>query len=304
MGYWFIYFYGTEDGREVKLGKTKQAPTDRRLQHENSQGHHQPMRTLAVVLGQAADEAALKRYFSPYRSRKRSQEWIEAGEGMRGYLRWLRGQSHVATGELDLDALTPVDSSFWLPNGERSKHPTQLRLEESDPWSDLHTDHVAEGDFYTHPTLIEAATKTMGSITLDPASCREANSVVGAESYYSFRENGLLREWHGNVWLNPPFGNWGEWAPKTIAEWFSGRVEQMCLLSSSRVSTSQQFHPIVRHADAVFVACGRFAFWGPKALAPDEGHFIFYFGANVAQFADAFASLGTVYVNDGQKVAA
>jgi hypothetical protein len=297
VGYWYIYFYGTEDGNEVKLGKTRQAPTDRRLQHENQHGHDQPMRTLAVVLGQAADEAVLKRHFAPWRSRTRSQEWIEAGEEMRGYLRWLRGQSHVATGELDLAALTPVDSAYWLPTSDRYQQPRQLRLADDDPWSDLHVDHVAEGDFYTHPVLIEAATKAMGSIDLDPASCREANTVVGATQYWGFRENGLLQEWGGNVWLNPPFGNWAEWVPKTIAEWKSGRIAQMCVLSSSRVSTAQQFHPLVQNASALFIACGRYAFWGPKAAAgPDEGHFVFYFGPHIGRFQAAFAHLGSIFL--------
>jgi hypothetical protein len=197
---------------------------------------------------------------------------------------------------LDLERLEAVDSSYWLPNGERQKGPTQLRLGEEDPWADLQVDHVAEGDFYTHPKLIAAARAAMGSIDLDPASCREANSVVGAGAYFSFHENGLLKDWYGNVWLNPPFGNWGEWAPKAVAEWNAGHVEQMCLLGSSRVSTAQQFHPIVRTADALFIACGRFAFWGPKAVSPDEGHFVFYFGAHHERFRDAFSDLGTVFL--------
>lgn len=295
-GWWFIYFFGTEDGEEVKLGKTKQRPTTRRLQHENHAGHDVPMRTLAVVLGQAADEKALKRHFAPWRSRKRSDEWIRAGEEMRGYLRWLRSCSFVAPGELELSALTPVDSALWLPGADRTKAPLQLRLTEEDPWSDLHLDHVAEGDYYTHPTFIEAAREAMGSIDLDPASCREANSVVQATRFLTFRENGLLHEWEGNVWLNPPYGNWGEWAPKTVAEWSSGRISQMCVLCTSRVTTAQSFHPIVRAADAVFIPSGRYEFWGPKATGtPDEGHFIFYFGSDVARFVTAFRLIGTVF---------
>lgn len=294
-GWWFIYFYGTEDGSEVKIGRTKQRPSMRRLQHENDGGRHQPMRTLAVVLGQASDEAALKRYFKRWQSRTRSSEWIEAGEEMRGYLRWLRSQPYVAPGELELEALAPVNSHHWLPGEGRDKAPLQLQIQESDPWGDMAVDLVTEGDFYTHPRIIEAARAAMGGIDLDPASCREANAVVRAERFYGFRENGLLQSWGGKVWLNPPYGNWEEWVPKTLAEWNSGKVEQLCLICTSRVTTAQMFHPIVRGSDALVVMCGRLAFWGPNASAPDEGHAVFYFGENVDGFADAFALIGTTF---------
>lgn len=299
MGYWYIYFYGTEDGAEVKVGKTKQSPTTRRLQHQNHSGHHVPMRTLAVVLGQNADEKALKAYFKPYRSRERSNEWFAAGDLMRGYLRWLRDHPFVARDEIDLDRLQAVDGSEWLPNGKRIKQPKQLRIDDAgagqNAWADLEMDHVSEGDFYTPSVLIEAARQALGEIDLDPASCTEANEIVRAERFYSFHENGLVQDWRGRVWLNPPYGNWGDWAPKTLDEWESGRIEAMCLLCTTRVITAQSFHVLVSAADAVFVARGRHRFWGPKAKEPDEGHVIFYFGADVAGFEAAFRHLGTTY---------
>jgi DNA N-6-adenine-methyltransferase Dam len=177
--------------------------------------------------------------------------------------------------------------------------PTQiashLLAADEDPWSDLETDHVAEGDYYTHRAIIEAAREAMGGIDLDPASCRDANEVVQATRFFSFRENGLLHEWSGRVWLNPPFGNWQEWVPKTVAEWRSGRIEQMCVLCESRVTTAKMFHPLVREASAVVVMCGRYAFWGPNASMPDEGHAIFYFGKNARDFRDAFSLIGTTF---------
>lgn len=308
MGWYYIYFYGTEDGSEVKVGHTKQAPTSRRLQHENQAGHDVPMRTLAVVLGQRSDEESVKRYFSAHRSRPRSKEWFAAGEKMRGYLRWLRDLPFVARDEIDLDRCVPVDGSEWLPEGKRLREPWQLRLEDSDawpdPWADLDLDHIMEGDYYTPEPLISAARRALGEIDLDPASCTEANAVVQAVRFYSFHENGLTHDWYGRVWLNPPYGNWNEWAPKTLAEWRSGRMDAMCLLSTTRVITAQSFHVLVGAADAVFIARGRHRFWGPKAKEPDEGHVIFYFGEEPQRFSDAFAALGTVFQGLRQRVAA
>lgn len=296
MGWHYIYFYGTEDGAEVKVGRTKQNPLHRREQHEHDGGRNQPMRTLAVVLGQVSDENVVKRHFESHKSRPRSKEWFSGGEEMRSYLRWLRSQSFVATNDAELDRLVPVDSSQWLPGAERQKSYTQLTIADGDDaWADLTVDRVMEGDYYTHPDLIDAARSAMGSIDLDPSSCREANTVVRATKFYSFRENGLMQEWAGNVWVNPPYGNWNEWVPKLLSEWASGRVDQMCVIATSRVSTAQSFHPLVRSANAVFIACGRFRFWGPNAKEPDEGHLIFYFGNRCDAFSDAYSLLGTVF---------
>src|SRR5207253_2666456 len=42
-------------------------------------------------------------------------------------------------------------------------------------------------------------------IDLDPASCYEANQTVRASRYYTKEDDGLSKEWYGNVWLNPPY---------------------------------------------------------------------------------------------------
>ncbi len=297
-GYYYVYFFGTENGSEVKIGVTKQSPFDRRRQHEHDAGRDTPMRTLAVVLGQRSDEQQLKAHFRPHKSRPRSREWFAAGEDMRGYLRWLRGQSFVARGEDELEELVPMPAQAWLPGNGHAKQPRQLALvqTEADTWADLEIDHVAEGDYYTHHAVTDAARIAMGSIDLDPASCRDANESVRALRFFGFRENGLLQEWSGNVWLNPPFGNWRDWVPKILEEWASGRVSQMCVLCESRVTTAKMFHPLVQEANAVLIMCGRYPFWGPNASTPDEGHAIFYFGDRLAELQEAYERIGTVFI--------
>lgn len=300
-GFWFIYFYGTEDGGEVKVGKTRQSIFQRRQQHQNQNGHDLPMRTLAVVLGQAADESAIKRHFRPCLSRTRSDEWFKAGEDMRAYLRWLRSQSFVARTETEMHALVPVDSSAWLPGGDRAKTPMQLRIAEADAWDDLGVDHFMEGDFYTPRHIVEAARRAMGTIDLDPASCREANEVVGATRYFGFHDNGLLQEWAGNVWANPPYGAWDEWVPKILEEWRSGRITQLCVIAPTRTLTAKTFHPLVAASSAVTILCGRVSFWGPKSSgSPDDGHAVFYLGDHTVSFSDAFRGLGTTFYGNRQ----
>lgn len=111
-----------------------------------------------------------------------------------------------------------------------------------------HSDATVE--HYTPKAIIDAAREAMGGrIDLDPASCLEANrALVQARGFYSEKDNGLLRPWQGNVWLNPPGGALDEnlvakkngrlsstkvWWRKLLREWQSGRVEQACFLAFS-----------------------------------------------------------------------
>lgn len=45
-----------------------------------------------------------------------------------------------------------------------------------------------------------------GAIDLDPASCPQANLLIGATRYYTEADNGLVLPWWGNVYNNPPGG--------------------------------------------------------------------------------------------------
>lgn len=45
-----------------------------------------------------------------------------------------------------------------------------------------------------------------GPISLDPASCPQANLLIRAEHYYTQEQDGLSLPWFGSVYLNPPGG--------------------------------------------------------------------------------------------------
>jgi hypothetical protein len=60
---------------------------------------------------------------------------------------------------------------------------------------------------YVSPADLVATTAVFfgGSIDLDPASSETANSVVQAERFFTWRENGLIQPWKAkNVYLFPP----------------------------------------------------------------------------------------------------
>src|SRR5262249_4144059 len=64
-------------------------------------------------------------------------------------------------------------------------------------------------EWFTPPDILEMARSALGAIDLDPASCEEANQAVKAARFYSLKDDGLKQEWHGRIWLNPPF-SWPE----------------------------------------------------------------------------------------------
>ncbi len=90
------------------------------------------------------------------------------------------------------------------------------------PTGTSNAQHSAKtAEHYTPPFIVDAARLTLGSIDLDPASCEEANVVVKASRYMTKEINGLVWDWHGNVFLNPPGGR--EFPPDASHRFGSGR---------------------------------------------------------------------------------
>lgn len=76
------------------------------------------------------------------------------------------------------------------------------------------------------------------AFTLDVAA--EALAHV-ADNYYSpeRNEDGLIMQWHGHVWCNPPWSDCGAWVRKAWAEWRSGLPDSITMLLPVR--TEQPF---------------------------------------------------------------
>lgn len=87
--------------------------------------------------------------------------------------------------------------------------------------------HSAESVMhYTPRDIVERARATLGSFMLDPAGDAFSNLVVGAAAVYE--REGLVRPWHGPVFVNPPGrsddnpGGASAWWHKLVAEWDAG----------------------------------------------------------------------------------
>ncbi|HKK67531.1 MAG TPA: DNA N-6-adenine-methyltransferase, partial [Bacteroidales bacterium] len=162
--------------------------------------------------------------------------------------------------------------------------------------------HRAQGtgknEWYTPQEYIEMAIQVMGHIDTDPASSEIANEKVQAERFYTLEDDGLNKEWHGSVWLNPPYAQpaINNSAEKMAAEWQSGRIDEAVVLTHNYTDT-KWFHTLAGVCDAICFTRGRISFVNPEGekAAPTQGQTFFYFGQNIERFLSIFKKKGMVF---------
>ena len=152
-------------------------------------------------------------------------------------------------------------------------------------------------DWYTPREILDPARAVLGQIDFDPASTPVANAVVRAERFYGVDDDGLAQEWHGTVWLNPPYTRplVGRFCQKLATSVQAGTVPAAIVLINNCAET-KWFATLARDGSALCFPTGRVRFWKPDRVtdAPLQGQAIVYFGPDVEQFCRVFAQLGTV----------
>lgn len=162
--------------------------------------------------------------------------------------------------------------------------------------------HVAqnsgENEWYTPAQFIESARAVMDTIDLDPASSEIANRTVKAEKYYSKEDNGLQKQWHGNIWMNPPYAQplMSQFAEAVAAKYESGEIDQGIVLVNNATET-QWWQRMASCSSAVCFPKTRIKFLDPNGNpgAPLQGQSILYFGKYKTAFVDEFSKYGATY---------
>ena len=157
------------------------------------------------------------------------------------------------------------------------------------------TFNSGNNEWYTPADIINAARNVLGTIDLDPASSEIANETVQAAKFFTVEDDGLAHEWHGNIWLNPPYSSdlIGQFADKLIHSDFN----QAIVLVNNATDT-EWFCKLAERAAVVVFPKGRVKFHKPDGStgAPLQGQAILYFGDNVLSFKDNFTQYGRCWL--------
>jgi phage N-6-adenine-methyltransferase len=158
---------------------------------------------------------------------------------------------------------------------------------------------TGEFEWYTPARYVDLARAVMGGIDLDPASNAVAQTWIKAGVYFTPTEDGLAQDWHGRVWLNPPYAQPEimHFIDKLVAERQARRVDQAILLTHNYTDTTW-FHTAYRAADVVCLTRGRIQFVDEDGThgQPTQGQAFFYFGDHREAFAAAFDEVGLVTI--------
>jgi phage N-6-adenine-methyltransferase len=155
---------------------------------------------------------------------------------------------------------------------------------------------TGENEWFTPPEYIDAARQVMGDIDLDPATSLLAQETIAARTFYTKADNGLIKEWRGRIWLNPPYAQpWiADFISKLVAERKAERVTEAVTLTHNYTDTAW-FHDLASVASAICFTRGRVKFYdGVRIAAPTQGQAFAYLGENVARFAEIFRPIGFV----------
>ena len=142
--------------------------------------------------------------------------------------------------------------------------------------------------------LIEAARACMGGIDIDPASSIEAQKVVRAGQFYTREDDGLLQEWGGRVWLNPPYAR--DLVERFVTKLLESDVAQACILVNNSTETvwAQQ---LFEASAAVCFPRKRVRFISPTGEIghPIQGQMIIGLRVTPPAFASAFGPFGVTF---------
>lgn len=164
---------------------------------------------------------------------------------------------------------------------------------------------TGEVEWYTPRLYLDAAIAVMGAIDLDPASSEAAQDHVRATRYFTRQDDGLAQQWHGRVFLNPPYAMpfVREFAAKMVTAYVDGDMDEGILLTNNATDT-EWFHMAARACAAICFTRGRISFLQARdgelleKTAPTHGQAFFYFGPNDHTFEKVFSQHGIVLHHD------
>jgi phage N-6-adenine-methyltransferase len=157
----------------------------------------------------------------------------------------------------------------------------------------------AHDEHYTPDWIWQQAEKVMGGIDLDPASnSHEKPHVSTAKRVYTKADDGLSKDWSGNVWLNPPYcrgetTSLKDWIAALARHYQFRRIKQACLLLPAYTDTGW-WHQLMELGPVVCFFRGRLRYFGNIEAARFPSALV-YIGENLGGFWHEFRPHGRIY---------
>ena len=164
---------------------------------------------------------------------------------------------------------------------------------------DVHVSkNTGENEWYTPSDFIDCVRFVLGEIDLDPASSAEANKTVKAKKYYTKEVNGLLQDWKGRVFMNPPYAGdlIGKFITKLCYSYDKGMVSSAIVLVNNATETLW-FQELAKRASYIVFPSARIKFIdkeGNPSGQPLQGQALLYLGDNIGDFCNTFIEKGIV----------
>lgn len=165
---------------------------------------------------------------------------------------------------------------------ESARNVAALRMTETNEW-------------YTPPEIIEKARAVLGGFDLDPASCAEANEAIQAVRYLTEADDGLAHEWHGRVWLNPPYGRIaGKFVEHLTRQREAANVTAAIVLVNAHSTDARWFWPLWDGLLCFSYQRLDFSAGTGRRQGSTHGSVFAYFGLDEDRFAAEFKDIGAI----------
>lgn len=206
--------------------------------------------------------------------------WQEANERTNG-----KPTARVVEEVVD-EMLSPEDDALDPP-----PDPIEIPLRTPTPMAVHFTSNTPE--WYTPRHVIERVLNLFGEIDLDPCSnAKGAAANVPAGEHFTQADDGLSQQWHGRVYMNPPYGDEiGQWTARLLQAYADQEIDEAIALLPARTDTAW-FRPFKQRALCCFVN-GRLKFSESKDSAPFPS-VIVYLGPDRENFVEYFNDIGDI----------
>lgn len=153
----------------------------------------------------------------------------------------------------------------------------------------------ASNEWYTPSRYIEAAREVLGDFDLDPASSERANEIVRARAFYTAADDGLAQDWHGRVWMNPPYGGLaGDFVSCLVQHFNQGKVTAAIALLNAYTTDNDWFQPLWDHTLCYTDHRINYLSADGPVKGSTHGDVFAYLGPDPVKFAARFAEFGAV----------